>query len=204
MSAVDVIKLPLKLLVPLLLAAVATLVAIAYKTSTDGPFMFYGQEFGYTTKLKDQIETARANAVTAQGLVMQYSKELKASQDEVAALKQKIADFEKQSTAVWYPIADVRFSLDGTFTVAGSDSEFRGFWRSKESEISLRLVSLDGDEAVFETNLDQPRNRLRIAKGHSIWMPFQQYDYTLAVRDVSYRSGEPVVNLRIDRQPKRR
>jgi hypothetical protein len=100
-------------------------------------------------------------------------------------LKQEKAKFlllqqeqDKRNSALWFPVDDVQFLADGSFsTLEGGSGTAK--WSHKESEISLKLIDLTDGIVVLGTNLPPPGNKIRIQIGSAILVHAEKWDYRL-------------------------
>lgn len=199
----DTLKLPASVLIPLAAVTACCLLAVAYMTTKNGPFMVSGQEFGFSTKLHERLEATEKRAVASEAELVLAKRALKSTAEEVVALRRQLADIEAQRNKVWFPVSDVTFSSDGTFLTPDSDSERRGVWKHKDSELTLKLVNMNNGEVVLETNMAAPSNRVRIGKGKALWFPMAQFDYLVTVQDIEFSGTGVAAQVRVDRQMKR-
>lgn len=77
----------------------------------------------------------------------------------------------------------------------------KGSWTHKESELTLKLVTIDGrGEVVLGTNLLPPGNLIRMRSDKSVLVPLGAWEYLLSTISVNPFKGD--VTVRVERRPK--
>jgi hypothetical protein len=171
----------------------------------DEPFVLYGKEFGFGTGTLKKAQSdltacnQRLDNTTSEALAL-----LDKARSENQQLKQANAILLKQeesrnlkSSKMWFPVDNVTFYEDGKF-ITQEGAEQKGKWSHRNSELTLRLVALAGDEIVLATNLPEPGNLLRISKSSPVLVYMTKWDYQLSMKTQYPDNAE----IQIERQPK--
>jgi hypothetical protein len=172
-----------------------------FNISTGDEFMFNGQAFGFAKKYSDleAIDQKKAAQIAAMSL------ELESAKNEIlklgtlsTQLVQEKKDKERHQASTWLPVDEIVFSSDGQFE--SKTKQGKGRWASAESDVTLKLVSLDEEEAVFELNFPPPHNRWRFTTAEPV-MTFTgvKYEFSVTAYFHPYSSH---VEIRVDRRPK--
>lgn len=199
----DVSKLPVSvslILAATLLGCVGILSWVSYSTSQ--PFMVNDKAFGFGSqelaRLKSELNTSSEalaelqEKVTAANHVIE---QLRDSNAKLVAQQQARADYD---SGLWFPVDDIEFNEDGSFSSHGGKRPGRGKWSSPDSELVLRAIELNRDEVVLETNLLPPGNKIRLSSSSAILAPMDKWEYRLNVVSAHYSQA----TIRVERRSK--
>jgi len=194
---------------PFVIGAIVGGVAIAVCANllTGDPFYFNGQPVGFLGKVKELDRAFKTKAKEVDDL----KQELSGTKVELSKLRLENSKFieekneaERIASDIWSPVDTVRFFIrDGEFS--GNKVEGKGRWSSTDRELSFKLISLDDEEAVFETGLAEPYNQMRFVRNANYtsngytWAS-EKWKYSVEAR-FSYPSSSVV--LKINRQKKK-
>jgi hypothetical protein len=204
----DLSKLPPKIAIGAVLALgslIFVLAVLLYGASylRNQPFMFLGKEFGFGASelinRTTELQSCRRETAEMQQMLIALKSEKSQLKDANTALNAQQQARDSQDAAMWFPVDDVLFKDDGTFSTGDGAREGRGKWRNSESELSLQFVDESYGEVVLSTNLAPPGNKIRVSTLNSVLIPMEKWQYKVSVRSFSY-SREPLV--RIERRPR--
>jgi hypothetical protein len=197
----DLTKISSKVLIGVAMLIFILLVSvIALSYGSDTPFLIDGKpnDFGSqelkkkTTELED---LAYRLSQTKQKLEAVESENGKFKEANVKLLAQQQA-LAQADAAIWYPVDDIEFQEDGTFSTLGTRQGKRK-WSHQDSELNLHLVALEENSVVLGTNLPAPGNKLRIQNGQGILVPMSKWEYRVTVVTVYSSTAEIRVERRL-------
>lgn len=191
------------ILVVLLIMLIGIPFLVSYQENR--PFSVLGKDFGFggseIDKNKAEFEKYRKDSenyfLKLQTRLTELEEENKKLKEASRLLAAQEVERARASHNLWFPVDDIEFSGNGQFSSSDKENA-RGKWTHSESEFSLRLVTAESDEAVFETNLPAPGNRIRIREGQAILVPMSKWDYQILVRSIY----DGAIKVRVERRPK--
>lgn len=173
---------------------------------TGSPLIIAGTEFGFKGSNNQKLATAQQEIDELRATANSYREKIATLEGTVASLQRKIEADAKQSEQLWFPVADIKFRSDNTYTIGDSAARFRGKWIDKKSglEMSASGFSEEG-EIVVSTNLPPPADGIRLEENEPIRVPLGDYFYAFTLVEKVYSYDEPILaKIRIARQPKLR
>lgn len=183
------IKLTEKASLVLAMVAGGIVASCAVSYLRNEPLVVAGKEFGFgggelqkrTAEFEAyKSETERAKAAW-RGLLQQASATIRRQNEDNEALVAEEQKRFQQSNGAWFPIDDVNFYGNDKFSTE-SGRAGRGKWSDRDSELILKLIAYNDSEAVLETNLFAPWNKIRIQEGQSLQVLMKTYDYRISVK----------------------
>lgn len=206
---IDINKLPTKtLLVAIAIISLPVLFIALLSYSSNQPFMINGKEYGFgAEELQKKTSELEACRDTASKIIAEAKRQLSDAKAENARLKEANSAFFAQQqaranhdAAMWFPVDDVVFLKDGTFSTQVGKKNGKGRWASPDSELMLQLIGMNSDEIVLETNLPPPGNKIRMTELAGVLVPMNKWEYRLSIRHIYPQEGE--ISVRIERRPK--
>jgi hypothetical protein len=203
----DLSKLPLKIAVSVSLILAATMLlcvgALSWVSySSSQPFMVNDKAFGFGSGELAKLKSELSKSSEA---LEQLREKLTESNQVIAQLRDANAKLIAQQqaraandAAMWFPVDDVEFNDDGSFSGHDGRRPGRGKWSSPDSELSLRAVELGLYEVVLETNLSPPGNKIRLSRSSGIIIPMDRWEYRLNV----LWANDGMAKIRVERRSK--
>ncbi len=183
-----------------MLLCVGALSWVSYSSSQ--PFMVNDKAFGFGSS---ELAKLKSELSQSSKVIEQLRVELKESNLEIARLNETNGKLLSQQQAraasdmaIWFPVDDVEFNDDGTFSGHGGKRPGRGKWSSPDSELSLRAIELSRGEVVLETNLSPPGNKVRLSSSGWLLIPMDKWEYRLVLMS----SYEGLAKIRVERRSK--
>lgn len=193
---------PIKAWYALIAAAlilVGTVFGFSYKDKL--PVTIWDKQFGYgSAELKkkeaDLKELTDQNAELLKTLDIVKSDNTKLKEAN-AELSKKDQERTSQANRIWFPVDDIDFNEDGTFSTKLSKKVGHGKWANKESELTLQLVSIGNGGVVLSTNLPPPGNFIRMSTSSGLLVPLGAWEYLLTITKYS---GFGETSVRVERR----
>jgi hypothetical protein len=160
--------------VALAVISISLMMWFSYKANQ--PLMIYGREFGFgTNELKKRTEDLLQCRSTAENAANDFHDTLEWFKAENSRLKAEnskwTAEYQaraRRDAEMWYPVSDIDFVEEGTFTTSDGKEMGKGAWKSSSKDLTLKLLSSWVGEVVLETNLNPPSDRIRLDKNAMI------------------------------------
>lgn len=181
----------------------ACVIGLSYMSNA--PFLISGKSFGFGSEELQKRTIDLEKSVKILSEIRQELDVMKAENLQLKELNSKLISVQQARTrdeaAMWFPIDDVEFEQDGSFSVLDGRNG-QGKWSNRDSELTLQLMGLDALGVVLGTNLPAPGNKVRIQTGQAVFVPMSKWDYRVSAVEAYSSLGKAVV--RVERRDKRR
>jgi hypothetical protein len=202
-------KLPSKIILGIVAILGMSALIIAWLSySSNQPFMFNGKEFGFGSK---ELERRTSELAECKNIASQTLTEVRRQLAEAVTENMRIKESNlvliaqqqaraRHDAAMWFPVDDVAFLTDGTFSTQDGERDGKGRWKNPDSELTLQLLEMHESEVVLGTNLPPPGNKIRLTGQSTVLVSMSKWNYQLSLQHVYSSFGK--ASVRIERRQK--